>query len=470
MISRLVRFLLLVISLQAIFSVPYLSLRTVLGHGGLVPSLLAIGVGVCILAFLGRGSRSASPRPSFEWILRPTSTATWLLLLAVVGVSARLVWVSLFPAPFRSDGSVYFTIAKQLAELGVYRDPRGEYAFWPPGYPFYLLPFIKVFGAKDWVPILANFVLYVGSLIVVYDLARRCLGNTSARIATLIAAAWPNYVFASGTASKELLLVTLVPLALLLYVRAAECDRRDLAAGLLALSGATFALASLTQPGILLLPSVLVGYEIASRSSISKAVLRVGLVVAVMVALVGLWTYRNFAVLGTPVISTNGGSTFYRANNSLATGGYSERGEQSLEGLGELERHRVGMQWGTAWIRDHPLDFLKLAWRKQVLFLGDDGEGVYETLKRGLEIGDARYFLLKMVSNLFWLALWILILIGLTRGGWFASGSAALSLLGLSVIYFWLIDSVFESGSRHHMPLIGILSVLATLGLSERHQ
>jgi 4-amino-4-deoxy-L-arabinose transferase-like glycosyltransferase len=389
-----------------------------------------------------------------------------LLLLAGIGIAVRIGWILLFPAPFRSDGSVYFTLARQLSELGTYRDPRGEFAFWPPGYPFYLLPFIKAFGAHHWVPIIANFALYVGSLFVVYDLARRCGGSTAPRLATLIAAAWPNYIFASGTASKELLLVTLVPLALLLYFRASDAVSRIHATGLLALSGAVFALASLTQPGLLLLPSILIGYEMTRRTAIGAAAIRVGLVVGVLAILIGLWTYRNFVVLGSAVlISTNGGSTFYRANNPLATGGYTERGERSLDGLGELERHRRGLEYGTEWIRSHPMDFLKLAWRKQVLFLGDDGEGVYETLKRGLEIGDARYFWLKMVSNLFWLVAWLLILAGFIRGGGASAPQlASTCALGLTVAYFWLIDSVFESGARHHMPLIGILAVLAAIG------
>jgi hypothetical protein len=33
----------------------------------------------------------------------------------------------------------------------------------------------------------------------------------------------------------------------------------------------------------------------------------------------------------------------------------------------------------------------------------------------------------------------------------------------LSLFYVVAIDSIFQSGSRHHMPLMGILSVLAAL-------
>jgi hypothetical protein len=36
-------------------------------------------------------------------------------------------------------------------------------------------------------------------------------------------------------------------------------------------------------------------------------------------------------------------------------------------------------------------------------------------------------------------------------------------LLMLSLFYVVAIDSIFQSGSRHHMPLMGTLSVLAAL-------
>jgi hypothetical protein len=31
----------------------------------------------------------------------------------------------------------------------------------------------------------------------------------------------------------------------------------------------------------------------------------------------------------------------------------------------------------------------------------------------------------------------------------------------LTILYFWAIDSVFESGARHHLPLVGLLAILA---------
>ena len=50
--------------------------------------------------------------------------------------------------------------------------------------------------------------------------------------------------------------------------------------------------------------------------------------------------------------------------------------------------------------------------RKQVVYLGDDAFGPYESLKRDLDPSVALYASAKGVSNLFWLALWTVLLLG----------------------------------------------------------
>src|SRR5262249_8317790 len=138
-----------------------------------------------------------------------------------------------------------------------------------------------------------------------------------------------------------------------------------------------------------------------------------GLVLPVAVAMAVVvfpWTLRNHRVFAAWVtVSTNGGDVFYRANNPLATGGYTQRGEQSLESYDELTRNGVGFRLGKRWIAEHPAKFIALAFRKQILFLGDDAQGAYETLKRGLNIGGLSYAAWKGISNLYWLLVWLLV-------------------------------------------------------------
>ncbi len=467
MLIRVVYFAVMAIAIEGLFSVPYLSLELALG-GRWIGVLVAVAAAVAALLVVAVSATAAR----WNQLLRRLGdravripAAVWLGGLFAVGVLARLAWIAAFPAPLRSDGQTYFQLAQRLVESGVYRDPRGEFAFWPPGYPFFLFVLMKLFGTQTWVPIAGNLILLAASLLGVHLLATRLLDASAARLATLLMALWPNLVFTSGTGSKELLIAAMLPFALLLYLGAADSGAGPRGWWRAAVAGGILGLATLAQPAMFLFPSALAGFEWLRSSPVRAATSRCLIAVLVIAATVGLWTYRNYRTFGTFVlVSTNGGPTFYRAANPLATGGYTEAGERGFAGMNEVERHQRGTAWAIEWIRSHPVDFAKLAIRKQVLFLGDDGVGAYETLKRGLEISDRRYVAAKLVSNLFWLALLAALLAAFLPTRLPApSEHRAIALLGLAVGYFWVIDSIFESGGRHHVPAAGAIAILAVL-------
>jgi hypothetical protein len=115
---------------------------------------------------------------------------------------------------------------------------------------------------------------------------------------------------------------------------------------------------------------------------------------------------------------------------------------------------------GLEWIRDNPAGFLALAVKKQILFLGDDSNGALETLRRQRST-TALYVVHKALSNLYWLGVWALILLALLLQPKLYHGPAPL-LLALPLLYLLSIASVFESGTRHHVPVIGLLAILAS--------
>jgi hypothetical protein len=229
------------------------------------------------------------------------------------------------------------------------------------------------------------------------------------------------------------------------------------------LSGLLLGAMSLTQPSFMLFVFVLIIYDCIRNRNLLRAGVRAIFVVATLCAVILPWTFRNHRVLGAWVpISTNGGDVFYRANNSLATGGFTPKAEQSLDDLDEVSRGKVGFRLGMEWIRAHPGRFLLLGVRKQYLFLGDDAQGAFETLKRGLGIGGLRYLLWKAVSNFYWLCIWMLILLMLLQKWRTTLPEDALFIaVMLGVLYLVAMHSVFESGGKYHEPLMGLIAVLA---------
>ena len=106
--------------------------------------------------------------------------------------------------------------------------------------------------------------------------------------------------------------------------------------------------------------------------------------------------------------------------------------------------------------------------RKQVLFLGDDGYGVYESTKRDLHPPAQLYAAAKAVCNLFWLGSWTILLLScptLFRStGW----PVWYGICVLPLLYQWAIDSVFESGGRHHVPYICLVAIMVGIALNSR--
>jgi 4-amino-4-deoxy-L-arabinose transferase-like glycosyltransferase len=455
----------LVVTTEAILSVFLLSWQLALGTSlvGAVWAIVAASVALCCVIWRWRERGSRTLCASVE-CLNSLGTQRWMALCFLLGAVLRLLWAWRYPAPQHSDHATYFQLAR-IAFEGHHYGFSGGAAFWPPGYPFFLVVWFAILGVHPWIPLVVNLALFAGTLIVVERLTTRIAGATAGKVSAILLAVWPTLVMSALLASKEMLVLFLLCAGLLTFTVAQESASRGKSLAMLLLTGLVLGYASLTQPSIQLFPCVLLAYVWLRGRSYLRGFGQVLLATLVLSAVIAPWTLRNHRVLGAWVpISTNGGDVFYRANNNLATGGYTPQGEQSLDSYDEVNRGKVGFRLGKEWIRSHPLRFLALALRKQVLFLGDDAQGAFETLKRGLGIGDLRYVAWKGLSNLYWLFLWLLILLALAVHwkGHLAS-DPLLATVMLSVLYLYAIHSVFESGAKYHQPLVGFLTVLAAL-------
>lgn len=455
--------------LIALYSVPRMVLEAAQVSSG--TSAVIAGIAVVAAAWLGTripGGKVGGVCRSLLDRMQKVPKTVWLTGLIVSGLLLRVLWMGAFLPPLHSDAAVYFDLAVKLFNGAPYRDTRGDYAYWYPGYPLFLYANFLVFGAKTWVPALANLELYVATVFVAWMLAQRVAGERAARPATLILAAWPNFLFCSAAGSKELLLALLLPLTLLLYLLAAQSSgRRGYAYAFLA--GMVVAYAGLSHASMLLLPAAVLVFEAVRRDSRSGVVPRFGAMLLGLALVLSPWVVRNYSVFGSVVlVSTNGGEVFYRANNPKATGAHTP-GEDDLFRYPEIERGKIGYQRGMQWIAAHPMQFARLAWDKQVRFLGDDSYGAYETLKRGLGIDDHRYVLAKAVCTVFWFGMWVLLsALYLGRRAQAPPTAPETGLLLLVVITFFLLHSVFESDGRFHIHLYVPLSVLAAVAVLNR--
>jgi 4-amino-4-deoxy-L-arabinose transferase-like glycosyltransferase len=466
---------------ETLFSVAYRSVY-LFGRSVLVASIAAL----CVLAVVGilfAFRHSLLPRLGRLLTARSIGNKAWLSFWLIFGMALRLAWALYFPVTLKSDYLCYFQIATSMAQ-----GHTGPGAFWPPGLSLFLAPFFVVFGAHQWVTQFCAQLSFPATYLLTYAIANRIQSGLTSRIAPMLVAIWPGYFTLAGINCKELLLAVLVPASLLLYLKAS--DFRSIRAsgldsssdsgsvphsarfgwGYAIAAGLCMGFATLTQPSFLLFPAVILGIEILRGNSTLPAIGRTTVFSIALLIAVLPWTYRNYLVFHRFVlISTNGGSVFYRANNPLADANFALRGEVPLP-KDEFAADKLGYKMADDWIEHHPGAFTALMVKKQVVYLGDDALGAYETLRRELTPSVALYASAKAVSNLFWLALWTVLLLGFPL--LFSLGNWRLwyGVLFLPLLYQWAIDSVFESESRHHVPYVALIAVLVGVVLNTATQ
>lgn len=392
----------------------------------------------------------------------------FLMICLALGIGTRLIWVWLFPAPLHADGLHYFRLASELAQGHEYRSDAGYLAYWPPGYPFFLYVGFKLFGPYAWVVTALNLLLFSISLPLVYGLGRWIADDRVGRLSVLLLTIWPNYLASAGLGSKEMVVIPCLLATLLLYFQAHIANGISKTILLCLAGGAVLGFASLTHPTFQLFPVVLLAYELLS-SVTPRTFLRLAPLLAGMALVIFPWSLRNHEKLGHwVIISDNGGDVFYRANNPLADGSYQPEGETPLP-HDEVQRERAGYRLGKRWIASHPGQFLWLAERKLTFLLGDDGVGVFESMKRGLGISGWSYLLFRAIASSYWFLIWILIL-NMLRLKWRAAVALCPEVLALMLGFLFLlpIHGVYETDSRHHLPVIGVLAVLAAVLVQDR--
>ena len=443
---------------ETIFSVPYRSIYLARHSAGLA-WMAALVVGSVVLLLYRYRTRVLR---ALAAVVRPTDNTTdtpWILGWLAVGVLLRLTWAGLHPLALKSDGLAYFNGARELAET---HSISG--AFWPPGFSLLLAPFVMVLGPERWVAVLVALLLFIATALVTYRLGLALGERPTARLSIVFVALWPCHITLVGVNSKETLLAMLIPAAMLLYLHATRAGS-GFGWWHAALAGAVIGFAALTQPAFLLFPAVILVFELIRGSSLMASVSRTAVVVIAMAMTLLPWTMRNYRQYHRLVlISTNGGSVFYRANNPKANASYSAEGEESLPS-DEFAADKEGYSAAETWIEHHPGAFTVLMVRKQVVYLGDDGIGVYESMKRDQHPRPIVYAAAKAISNLVWLVAWIVVLFGLASLFGLRQWPLWFGLCVLPQIYQLAIDSVFESGSRHHLGYVPLLSVLVALAL-----
>ncbi|MEO0631588.1 MAG: glycosyl transferase family 39, partial [Planctomycetota bacterium] len=287
---------------------------------------------------------------------RPSDGFARLLLIAsVLTLVPRVVWALVVPFEPMSDSNAYFNFASTIVSGGGYGwEPNEPTAYWAVGPSGIYAAFFYVFGVGKLAVVLANLLASVSFAIGMVVLAERWFSRRAAWAAAWLSALWPTMVMYTTVLSSELFFAAmLVQTLVVIDPQRGVSWKRSVAVGPLV------AAMAMVRPTGLLIPAAVAGIRWLRGGGFVRPI-GAGLVTtAVMLVCIAPWTYRNYQVLGEPVlISTNGGPNFWMGNNPETTGAYMPL-PYRVTGMSETERASVLKDEAVAYIRAEPVAFVK---------------------------------------------------------------------------------------------------------------
>lgn len=255
------------------------------------------------------------------------------LFAGALAVRALHAWRTGLPLPIVGDALEYHDFALHLVETGRYAGSSGELATRMPGFPLFLAACRALSGGSVAFAVAAQCVLSAATVVLLYRLAKRLLPDPWPLACAAFAAVYRGMVEPTSLLITETFFsFLLVASAWALYEASWSHERRAVLFGLL--GGALYLVRPEPAPYLLAtalaLPSLLPGFK---RKHVLSACAALALVA-------GVWTARNFAVLGqflpgTTMSKTVGYLGLFLPAERL---GYASGRHEAPAGMTELER------------------------------------------------------------------------------------------------------------------------------------
>lgn len=242
----------------------------------------------------------------YRWNVLPKALR-WLLSSALIvrlvffGVLLTLHGQSAFVYGPNGDAVEYVTIAKNLVAGNGFSDqanaPFTQNDFRTPGYPL-LLILLGVGSGVYWIAILAQIVISVALVALVYFATRKWIGERGAFVAALFAAFEPNMVYYPMQLISETFFTFGFFVMILVWEKFIATKKFILVIlGMLLLGIITY-IRPVTTPLLFVLPVVLALYSAVSQSSLKSTLKTVCVAWGISYVMMLPWSIRNYAVFG----------------------------------------------------------------------------------------------------------------------------------------------------------------------------
>ena len=388
------------------------------------------------------------------------SACFWGLALLSALICIGLIIKAGDALPYKDERD-YFALAERLFTVGAYvNDAGGVSAYRPPGYPFFLTPFMAmehgVVAAK-----VVNVLVLVLVLILMRDLINR-EAPMWGWLAGGAAIAYPVWLYTASTLYPQTLC-----LALLLAITYLLTSQR-LSVGSVVGSGVLLGLLILIAPSFQLIAPFFAFYLLlATQGTWVKRFLLAAILTIATVATIAPWIVRNYVVFNTFIpVATNGGVNLL-LGNSPNTGPNSgvnvdlSAYQSQLSGLDEVSQSRKYQTLAIEWITQNPSDAATLYAKKALNYFNYRAEPVTQN------VGAPNSKDLIMFLTYYPLLLVVLVRLALCKRYPLSKAEWL-----MAAIYFVnaLIAAIFFTRIRFRLPFDGLLWVLAVTSLAAMAQ
>jgi hypothetical protein len=297
--------------------------------------------------------------------------AALLAFAFVLRLGAVALVTGLHTAPsIGSDEAEYDAYAWNVAEGNGYRGPSPNVsdenhltAYRPPAPSIFLAGLYVLFGHSYAVAYLANILLGVLTVWLIFNITLRCFGLRAAWLAAIAYAVYPISLYYGLTLNSELFSTFLLCLFAWCCLGIQNSNGMRWAVG----AGIALGLVLLSKPGfVFLLPLLpLWAWIVCGRRK--GMWLRVIAIPVLAAALIAPWTIRNRIVMHAFIpFSTGGGSLLLQANNRQviedpAYSGYAvfdyclpEYAGPIIAANDEVKRDAIAKKFAVQWLRDNP--------------------------------------------------------------------------------------------------------------------
>ena len=400
--------------------------------------------------------------------------------ILAVALVLRLVWVlyaARLPNGGLRDPNFYYLYGEQMARGNGYRLlDHSPSAYYPPGYPFSLVPFFwlgihtplhHLRNVEVGIVATTNIVWSLLTIVLAFLIARRVTGRSVAGyVAAGVLALWPNLVFHTAVALTETLFLLLLLVVVWLVVSAPWDERRWEPWRLLA-TGAVLGAAPRVRPVTVPLFPALHVVLLGGRFGWKRAITSTLVVFVAALAVLAPWAIRNSIVMHQLTLSTNTGDNLCMSRYVGGSGSFEfpndrcfpDRFNHIPRPQSETQRDAYGRHLAVEFVKKHPGEELRLVARRFGHTFDDDADGLSAVESYGDDpfMSHGTRDLLRRTATTYGAVMALVGLGGLVLLA--VRRTPASIFLVLSAIGMIIPPLVFFGDPRFHVPAVPIVAI-----------